>query len=1787
MEGLDLSFGYTPQQFEKINLLGSCLSEHAISSLVLSVQNVTYLDLRGNGLDAPFGWRLVKAMKRRYLQLEYCNGVHTRALRDNTIHALNLSSFPGHHGLYGIEVVGAIFLAHFLRLNSSLTYLNFSRNDVQKDGAKALAQSLLGNPQCALRRVNNMGISRCPGPDRGGKPGIDFEQFRTSSLVSVHLSKRGLDDDDFVFLEEWLRRYDCVRHLDISHNLIGQPKWDGTQYTRDGIRKLTRYMKDTKTLTHLNCIGLPVDLEGTSLLTRAAVESETLEAVQLPLGPCDEKPERQSVLQQLGVGLARHPTIKTFGLFGKLEDVREHRLREFTADRLVQVWPRSEAAVYMWCVAGLRPPLERLKYGSGGAPTREYPDVQVQNSPPELFPALIGMVHDVRSLTHISIGIPPGYGPLMMELMRALTRCNLMRTLHLFGYAGSRMKDSQLPPDWSSPGAAPTWLLDHRIKKAKVHWQALNGLLGALSHLEQFNDIPVEGNLREQPDRLVLLLCQCLPGVAADFRAGEPHLVASLNKDADVDAFCDVLRILSRTPVMVFLRFTDKNVEAAKAQMLRLAAPLSGVPAGESGPRFSHAVVLQNDFVSEALLQSLDHHAQLREFSYERVDAVLPALFAALCGRERPLPVERIRIRPKWDISPRHAKKRFSEKQRRWLDGIHAALVRSDQFQEVVSQTAGNVTRADLESLSPQQFAELMTGYAVDSLPEQDISPPKTSWRSFTSHRNYLTQLDGEDPQPPTYVSLPLDDESRDMVQKLSLCMCNLRSYISRVARPDEWAGPSKVLWYSEQRFRRPGDWDEFDPLPVQEPPLDGEEPEDDRGPARFHWRENLRIGSKAAAAMHASAMDPQAPSFQDELLHESIRSLLVDNTNLTWLDLRGNGLSREDANVLLTLLEEHQNLVYLNQIPVTMDDANACRILELDGTGIPRYTGELSARTKTDDPFGDDGADPDEPQNEAYAKQSVEATLVRLDEGDGFLFLSLVNSTNFKELQTVVIKRHQIPDTTLPHICDALLSVPTINRLQLSDLRLSSRGASLLLSAVSEMSPRLVSLNGLPLSRLVQLRDSSDTGHLELPSNVEWNDFSLGAMARLNLWPVAAWSTHDDGSEFVLQGQSLTDVGLRGLCAMLRFFTGQERPERVGAALSRGHLALTHIDLSGNTQITDAPIADLCHTLTSPMGSSVRHSLRDINLRSCARLRSRSAHELVQLIQRLRETQHSGAHLVLGSALQTLNGVDLQTLQAFSRAASTRATVPPMLLRSFVEVGSAAEAGKVALGRLSECDVQFFANVLHLFTQIPFCHLHVVIPGDDQGTNGNFSDGADVWGSPADSGPPTTPSTVAAGGVHLPAPVSNHSPFPAPYSTTARTAASVQAHLDLAKRLFEACPISTQLRFSMAPCINGAEDLLMAGDPSVLATPGSGSSGSHAHSLFSKVQKRLQERAMRNRRARLGPEAALPKRPLYVNNINSQRLHDCFRSLYGQDDVDVDHDDLFPRDVATSSISLPTQVDVSQAFEVATSVDIQHLDLGAPQLANLSKVQDMHVLTHVNLNHNLLGDPGMELLFQALVNAGSSVVHVSVADNNIGDTGAETIAASLASLPRLTSLELCDNFIQEKGSELLAKAVGGMALVNEAGGHDEVPPGDPLPILSMDLRGNKSRSMGAMMWGEVIASHPKLQFLCLAQNEVGALNAESFRGLVYGAVLSVALSVLDLRENFPLGPGTVGGAGPPPPEVLDAVLRELPPGEFDPQEVKQAVFIRRHRGGGGGGGAAPEKKSRQPQQSRHHSHVP
>jgi len=351
--------------------------------------------------------------------------------------------------------------------------------------------------------------------------------------------------------------------------------------------------------------------------------------------------------------------------------------------------------------------------------------------------------------------------------------------------------------------------------------------------------------------------------------------------------------------------------------------------------------------------------------------------------------------------------------------------------------------------------------------------------------------------------------------------------------------------------------------------------------------------------------------------------------------------------------------------------------------------------------------------------------------------------------------------------------------------------------------------------------------------------------MARLNLWPFASFlpvPQDSPGGEFQLQGRSLTDVGLRGLCVMLRYFAGQERAP-IGSATRGGPSlgSLVKIDLSDNAQITDATVADLCHTLQHPsMGASLRHSLQELSVRSCARLRTRSAYELLNFVHHVRDVARDTASTApLGGSLKLINGVDLEALQASVRSASagSRTNGPPLILRCFVGLapsdGGRQRQHKPRFAALSECDVHFFASILHLFSHIPYCHMHIVMPSDLEAHRS--AEALAAWTRPAVAGD-DGPFAVAS--------VSNDSPFPPPDSIADVTAA-IQAHFEAAKRFFEACPVSTQLRLSVAPSVHGCEEILLEGDHAVLgAVPGSERPSHMTVNAFSLVKRQLQEKA-------------------------------------------------------------------------------------------------------------------------------------------------------------------------------------------------------------------------------------------------------------------------------------------------------------------------------------------------------
>eukprot|EP01066_Platyproteum_vivax_P001974 Platyproteum_vivax@DN12446_c0_g1_i1.p1 len=299
---LDLSFGETQTGYDKVNLLGSCLNEDAIFSLILSLQHLRYLDLRGNNLNASFGWTLIKSMKKKYILMDYCNGVDLKSIRENKTKSLNLSNFSNHAGLFGIEVVGAIFLAHFLRQNWSLEFLCFRRNDVQKEGAKVLAQSIISNTKCRISMVNTMGSKLQRDPEKG----VNFCKLRKMMQKKINLQNCLLHSEDLIFLEEWLLRFDCVEELDLSENSFGD----------DALQKLSRFICHTRTCKELKLSGVALNRHHLAFFVNAVKGNSSLKVLKLQLEAAilgSPKPENVVVMEAWVECLAQHPTLEQFG----------------------------------------------------------------------------------------------------------------------------------------------------------------------------------------------------------------------------------------------------------------------------------------------------------------------------------------------------------------------------------------------------------------------------------------------------------------------------------------------------------------------------------------------------------------------------------------------------------------------------------------------------------------------------------------------------------------------------------------------------------------------------------------------------------------------------------------------------------------------------------------------------------------------------------------------------------------------------------------------------------------------------------------------------------------------------------------------------------------------------------------------------------------------------------------------------------------------------------------------------------------------------------------------------------------------------------------------------------------------------------------------------------------------------------------------------------------------------------------------------------------------------------
>jgi CheY-like chemotaxis protein/Ran GTPase-activating protein (RanGAP) involved in mRNA processing and transport len=121
-----------------------------------------------------------------------------------------------------------------------------------------------------------------------------------------------------------------------------------------------------------------------------------------------------------------------------------------------------------------------------------------------------------------------------------------------------------------------------------------------------------------------------------------------------------------------------------------------------------------------------------------------------------------------------------------------------------------------------------------------------------------------------------------------------------------------------------------------------------------------------------------------------------------------------------------------------------------------------------------------------------------------------------------------------------------------------------------------------------------------------------------------------------------------------------------------------------------------------------------------------------------------------------------------------------------------------------------------------------------------------------------------------------------------------------------------------------------------------------------------------------------------------------------------------------------------------------------------------------LHLSFNNIGSSSIEILMNKLMN--HNLVRLSLDNNDIGDSGCQIVAATLMSMPHLSSLNLSFNQIGCRGITSLMKALLGCESLTYLG-----------------LSGNIMKISGAIAMGYTLAHHPRLAHLdvdncCLSQ---------------------------------------------------------------------------------------------------------
>ena len=175
----------------------------------------------------------------------------------------------------------------------------------------------------------------------------------------------------------------------------------------------------------------------------------------------------------------------------------------------------------------------------------------------------------------------------------------------------------------------------------------------------------------------------------------------------------------------------------------------------------------------------------------------------------------------------------------------------------------------------------------------------------------------------------------------------------------------------------------------------------------------------------------------------------------------------------------------------------------------------------------------------------------------------------------------------------------------------------------------------------------------------------------------------------------------------------------------------------------------------------------------------------------------------------------------------------------------------------------------------------------------------------------------------------------------------------------------------------------------------------------------------------------------------------------------------------------------------------ISYLKLEPPisnEVVSLSKVLSVNSsLTHLDLSKNSIGDSEAASLSQALA-VNSSLTNLDLSRNSIGGSGAASLSQGLAVNSSLTHLDLSGNSIGDSGAASLSQGLA----VNSS-------------LTNLDLSWNSIGGSGAASLSQGLAVSSSLTHLDLSRNSIGDSGASS---LSQALAVTSSLTYLNLRDN-------------------------------------------------------------------------